>query len=756
MDAAKHNSLRGDALMSTTSQACRTAVIALTTALILYGRAAADAAPGSHPSSDATAQQPSDAEVTPAPAEDPSAGATESAQTISEVVVTAQKFSQPAFKVPISLVVLTADELQRRDIQSTEDLQFAVPGLSVQGGGEQRRINLRGVGNVFGNGAVVGEYLDEADITSASSSATFGYGEFDARPYDLQRVEVLRGPQGTLFGVSAMGGVIRFITQKPVLDRFQMDEDVTASFTQGGAPGQRLEAMINTPLITDKLGLRVAGEFDRGGGWIDEPAASLKDINSQNLVDLRIESTYRPTSRLDVYAMQIIHRDTYGLNQSEDADGNYTPPWGLTTVPNGEENYELSNLTASYDFGGVKLLNSATYYNRSVAAKNWGYFNWDIGGAAELDPYDYFPQESATDELRLSHADQGRWQWTVGGIYKRFRDTDEYDHPGTYFGSNDTPMTDNGPYAYVQSDQSDSWSVFGDTSYKLLDALEVGAGVRYFRDRESNVNTYSATQSASFSSTDPRVYVRYQITSDINTYVSAAKGFRPGGFNSFGLSAYQPEDLWSYELGTKMRLLNHRLALDADVFYSNYTNYIVLGTTIAPDGAPANTYSNAGTVRIKGVEGDVDWLVGDDWELSFNGEVLSSKFVRIDVAGSQYQVGQSIDLVPAYSLTGSVQRDLHLAGKAEYVRLDFSDVGRERYTPVCSPCIAPFGPVNYSDVIHMLNFKSGIQWNENVKFSIYAQNLLNNRGYLSPFAVEGNSNRAEPRTYGFELDARFN
>jgi iron complex outermembrane recepter protein len=744
--------------MSTTSQACRAAVIALTTTLILSGRASADTAPGSHSTFDTTAQQPGDAAAMPAPAEDQDTGVTESSHSISEIVVTAQKFSQPADKVPISLVVLSADQLQRRAIQSTEDLQFAVPGLSVQGGGTQRRINLRGVGNVFGNGAVVGEYLDEADITSASASATFGYGELDARPYDLERVEVLRGPQGTLFGVSAMGGVIRFITQKPVLDRFQMDEDVTASFTQGGAPGQRLEAMINTPLVTDKLGLRVAGEFDRAGGWIDEPVASLKDINSQNLVDVRIESTYRPTSRLNIYAMQIIHRDTHGLTQSEDADGNYTPPWGLTLVPNGEENYELSNLTASYDFGSVKLLNSATYYNRAVTAKNWGYFNWDIGGAAELDPYDYFPQESATDELRLSHADQGRWQWTVGGIYKRFRDSDEYDHPGTYFGSADTPMTDpdNGPFPYAQSDRSDSWSVFGDTSYKLLDALQVGAGVRSFRDRESSINSYAPNQTATFSSTDPRVYARYQITPDINTYVSAAKGFRPGGFNSFGLSAYQPESLWSYELGTKMRLLNHRLAVDADVFDSNYNNYIVLGTTIAPDGAPANTYSNAGTVRIKGLEGDADWLLGDDWELSFNGEVLSSKFVKIAVAGSQYQVGQSIDLVPAYSLTGSVQRDLHLAGRSEYVRLDFSTVGRQRYTPVCSPCIAPYGPVNYSDVIHMLNFNSGITWSDNLKFGIFAQNLLNDRGNLSPFAVEGNSSRSRPRTYGFEVDARFN
>ena len=181
--------------MSTTSQACRTAVIALTTTLILYGRASADATRGSHTSSDVTAQQQSDTEATPAPAEDQGTGATESPQTISEIVVTAQKFSQPADKVPISLVVLSADQLQRRAIQSTEDLQFAVPGLSVQGGGAQRRINLRGVGNVFGNGAVVGEYLDEADITSASASATFGYGEFDARPYDLERVEVLRGPK---------------------------------------------------------------------------------------------------------------------------------------------------------------------------------------------------------------------------------------------------------------------------------------------------------------------------------------------------------------------------------------------------------------------------------------------------------------------------------------------------------------------------------------------------------------------------------
>ena len=186
--------------------------------------------------------------------------------SLAEVIVTAQKIRQREFDVPISLVVISSQELQQRQITGLEDLQFAVPGLTVQGGGVQRRINLRGVSNTFGNGAVVGEYMDDADMTAGASGASGGLGILDMDAYDLERVEVLRGPQGTLFGVGAVGGVIRYITNKPMLDRFQMNADVAALFTQYGAPGQRIEAMVNTPVVPGTLGLRFAGKFDHQGG----------------------------------------------------------------------------------------------------------------------------------------------------------------------------------------------------------------------------------------------------------------------------------------------------------------------------------------------------------------------------------------------------------------------------------------------------------------------------------------------------------
>lgn len=222
-------------------------------------------------------------------------------------------------------------------------------------------------------GIVVGEYFDEADITSASSSATYGYGEFDARPYDLQRVAVLRGPQGTLFGVGAMGGVIRFITNRPVLDHLQMSADMSSSFTQSGAPGQRIEAMVNAPIIANVLGLRIAGETEHGGGWINEPAANLRNINGNDLTDVRIQGRWQPISALNVYATQTIHRNSYGLSNNEDANGNYIQLFNSALVPNGRESFDLSNLTLIYDFGSFELVNSATYYNREVQAKNWGY-----------------------------------------------------------------------------------------------------------------------------------------------------------------------------------------------------------------------------------------------------------------------------------------------------------------------------------------------------------------------------------------------
>jgi outer membrane receptor protein involved in Fe transport len=663
-------------------------------------------------------------------------------QELSEVVVTAQRRAQKASDVPISLVVLSSEQLQQLDITSPEDLQFAVPGLTIQGGGAQRRITLRGVSNVYGNGASVGEYVDEADVTSGSQAAAGGYGEVDTGMYDLDRIEVLRGPQGTLFGVGAIGGVIRYITNKPVLDQYQMTADGTALFTEDGAPGERLGIMLNTPLISDTLGLRFAGQFDHEGGWLDEPAADLKNINGQDIVDARIEGLWEPTSQLTVAATQIIHRNAYGMGTGEDANGNYTQAFDLTTEPHGQESLNLSNLDVTYDFGGVKLLSSSTYWTHGQAELDAGNTLYDLGGLVQYVPDYSVDETNFSQDLRLARSQSGPWQWTLGGFYKDFRDTQAF--PDGYdFGSPGPLTSDDGPFLspYTEYDASKSWSAYGDTSYKLFDRLTVGAGARYFEDRETTVATGTPFDQANFSSTDPRFYVEYQVTPNVNTYASAAKGFREGGLNGFGLPPFGPESVWTYELGTKVQLFDRRVLADTDVFYSNYQDYTVQG--FAP-GTTFNIFHNVGTARIKGVEEDLTWRAGADWLIRLNGDYLTTKFVAINVTGSAYSVGEPLDLVAPYSFAGSVEREFRVSNRPAYVIVNYSQIGRQRYagTP---------GYLGLSDVIHQLELSAGIEWKENLTLGLFAKNLLNDRGYLNPFNTESASDRPRPRTFGIEF-----
>jgi len=264
---------------------------------------------------------------------------------------------------------MTNDELVKRRIQDLDDLALAVPGLAIESTGWQRRVQLRGIGNGQGNFSLIGLYFDEADVT------TTGTAQLDLSTYDLERVEVLRGPQGTLYGEGSAGGTLRFITRSPALNSFGMNADVAALFTQDGSPGQRINAMVNVPLITGTMGLRVAGTFDHEGGWIDQPAADRKDINEQNKSDVRVKWLWKPAAQFTADAMAVIHRNDSSTNLGEDSNGNYTQAFNLTTTPVVKDNYNLYDLTLSYDFGAARLLNTVSYVDQDRNSRDFGYIS---------------------------------------------------------------------------------------------------------------------------------------------------------------------------------------------------------------------------------------------------------------------------------------------------------------------------------------------------------------------------------------------
>lgn len=667
------------------------------------------------------------------------------ARIIEEVIVTAQKREERAFDVPISIVVLGADELQQRALTSLEDLQLAVPGMSIVSGGYFRQIELRGISNILGNSSLIGLYVDEAAVTLN------GVRQINPSTYDLERVEVLRGPQGTLYGEGSAGGTIRFITKSPVLDRFGMDADVAALFTEDGEPGQRINAMLNVPLIENKLGLRIAGTYNHEGGWIDQPAALQEDINGQNLTNVRVKGLWQPSPQFTASAMAEIHRNNRSMDAGDDAQGNFTQAFNLTTTPKVENDHDIFNLTLTYDFSAVRILSATSYIETRIEGKPIGFISRPTPPGAAPSTYYSLSQLGDnhiwSEELRLSSIGSGPWQWTVGGFYRRNRDL--LDVPVAYFGVLGPPGTPLPPPFGFQIDTLfESWSAFGDTSYKLSDRFTLGAGVRYFQDDQELTQAFSGpptTQIGRFHSTDPRVYAQYKLADDINLYASAAKGFRSGGFNSFGQPPYDAEKVWTYELGTKMSLLEGRLRADTALFHTDYTDHVLFG--VSPT-VPFAATVNAGEARIRGIEWDLTWQPADQWALSFNGNYLDTRFTEIKATSAAHAVGDPLDFVPKYQFTVSAERDFEWNGNAGFARLDYSQRGRATFNNRTL-----VGWDVESDVLNLLSYYMSLQWNENLSFSLFAQNLLNDRGLLTPSPTL--ASRPRPRIYGIGFTLHF-
>lgn len=677
---------------------------------------------------------------------------TESGSQLEEIIVSAQKREERLIDVPISIVALSGQELERRKVTSLDDLSLFVPGLSIQSSGSfQRRIVLRGISNIFGSSSLIGLYLDEADVTSASPSA-----QLDLRTYDLDRIEVLRGPQGTLYGAGSAGGTIRFLTKDPVLDRFEMKADVAVLFTQDGGPGQRIEAVVNVPLKSNELGLRIAGTFDHEGGWIDQPLADVENYNGQNLTNVRVKALWQPVPQLAVNALALIHRNDAAPNVGEDADGNYVQGFNQTSTPSGEDDYDVLNLTLNYDASAFRVVSSTSYLQTDKEMRRFGgRFPLTPPPSAQFEYLYTLPVSSTyvlTEELRLSSVDAGPWQWTLGGFYRDARALSS--NPGFYFG---LPVPSGAPLPALipgsQSDQSSRASaVFGDASYEMTDRITIGAGLRYFEDRQEfasgGVESLGPAQSGKFHALSPRLYAQFKVSRVLNTYLSAAEGFRSGGFNLLNQPSYDPEHVRTYELGAKMTVADGRVGANAALFYSDYTDYQIVG--YVPSLA-LNITSNAGSARIAGVELDLSWQPGDQWYLGLSGNYLDTEFYEINVASSSYAVGDPVDLIPNYTVTGSVQRDFDLSGKRGFLRMDYDRRGRATYR---NRSIGPWY-FSESDVISMLNFNASLQWSESLSLGLFVRNMLNDRGLNDPVSIEGLGSRIRPRTLGIEFGVNF-
>ncbi|MCZ0864274.1 TonB-dependent receptor [Dasania sp. GY-19] len=671
---------------------------------------------------------------------------------LEEVIVTASKREQRLLDVPMSIATMSGDELEIRGVDNIQDLSFAVPGLTMREDGPgSYQVFLRGIANAHGGGALTSIYQDEIPMVLTGTEI------LPVRTLDLERIEVLKGPQGTLYGQGAVGGAIRYITARPNMDGFSGRLEAEAYSVSEGDMGLGATAIINTPVVEDKFAIRLVADIKDGGGWQDQPEAGIKDGNDEELKTARLKALWLPTDELEVLATAITYKAEYELGQGyEQPDRTvYVAVDPSTKLIDKEWDYDVFNLELTYDLGFAELLSSSTYTDMEVNYP-FSYFGGpetiyegDLSGYSNR----YNSGDQFTQELRLSSTGDKQLQWTVGLFYSDMAmDLSIPEVVTEFFGV--VYLSD-----YFTEQTSKSYSVFADVAYQLTDKLNVGVGVRYFEDKQTDLVVGSAgKQEGEFDSVDPRVYMTYALDDNMSIYASAAKGFRSGGFNGFDfggdeLPDFDPESLWSYEVGYKASLLDGELYVDMAVYYTEYDDMLRRGLVFIQGRGFQSLISNIGKVEVTGFDGSINWKATDALTLDASVAIIDAEVKAIGATDTANIPGDPIDYVPDYSFTlGATYNFMWSDTKPGFVRLGYSY--RDEMPYVDRTSFPEENVDQFSDKIGLFDARIGLTMGD-VSFELYGQNLTDENKYIDPYSAWNNANRTRPRTVGLKVAYDF-
>lgn len=563
--------------------------------------------------------------------------------TLSEIVVTAAKgAAQTLVEAPMAVQVFSGEELAAKGITTTDALITAIPGASQ---GEQlgefiRTYSIRGSGTGGGIGdALVGYYID--DTAFIIPNAQFAP---PIRLVDLERVEVLRGPYGTLYGSGAMGGTIIFHTRDPSLTDFDASGEAYVSDTKEASDANYgISGGVSIPIINDKLGLRISGGRDYRAGYADVysglpvGAPRAKDANDSRKYDLRAALLFAPNDRLTA-RLSFMHFD--GKQGYSQQMSSVKPPYfaGYGDVEGFEEsNNNIYGATINYDLG-FATLTSATGYAEFHLAYLTGLVNPVLGQGRLGNSYD---GHSFTQEVRLASNGEGPLNWVAGAFYN--------DATGTFGFDLDFAV----PIINVigtTTTATENYSFFGEVSYDLFGGKLVPlAGIRLYNDdrgfvtnavRAAGPATSSGNSDASV--TTWRANLSYHPTDDLTAYFNAGTGFRSGITQSQGQvdalatdgiivgSSLPPDRMRNLELGLKGRLRALGMTFETNLYDLRYTD-IQTGLTTSIQLA---AFAPIGDAKIQGLDMSVQWMPIAGLTLSASGDVNKARYTYVNPAVS--------------------------------------------------------------------------------------------------------------------------
>jgi iron complex outermembrane receptor protein len=602
---------------------------------------------------------------------------------LEEILVTARKREESLVEIPFSINVQSEELLRRTGVTSIEELAGNVAGFTVQSlGPGQSQVAMRGIsaGQIVrdqpGVKEQVGVYLDESVISLSLFTP-------DLELYDLSRVEVLRGPQGTLFGSGSLSGTVRYITNQPDPARNEANVDLTLGTIDDGEATGAARGMLNIPFGSGAL--RVAAYYNQFGGFIDakQPDGRTKeDVNGGSRTGARIAATFNVGD-----SVAITPRLVY---QEVDMDGfNRVDVWNIlgneynTEVPavavgereqftqleeKFEDEFTLLDLTISWDLGDMELTSVTSYTERDLlvlrdatqltgsitgqpgvlTANGYGPDVYTLDGPLS----DETDVSMFTQEVRLASSGEGRLDWLVGAFYSDVQR--EYGQSLFVDGFEaKTGIPTEGPRAGTDilffSDipyDFKQWALFGEVNYALTDAVDLTAGLRWFNfDEERTLNfdgifaapTFNEKGETDSDGFTPRVMVQWTLNDDLHLNAQVSKGFRLGGINDplnaplcspedldtfGGFDQFDDEELWNYEVGAKSRFADGRVQFNAAVFYADIDN---LQATLDAGTCSSRIVYNVPEAHSQGIELELFARPADGWDFGISASWIEAE-----------------------------------------------------------------------------------------------------------------------------------
>jgi outer membrane receptor protein involved in Fe transport len=693
----------------------------------------------------------------------------------SEIVVTAAKREQSVRDVSGSVAAVSEATLQKLNAQSLSDYITRVPGVvfnDYQPGVSE--VVIRGIASTTyheANQATTGYYLNEIPLIEPGFPLVIP----DVDSFDVSRVEVLRGPQGTLFGSSSLGGAINYVVNEADPGGFDIGAEGQLASTKGaGEVSYAAKAMVNLPIVTDKLAVRLVALQRVDAGYLDNTLLGEDGSNDLRVRGLRGSIVFTPTestriSALSMYQEYDLDDQTYVL---------FGPPKTFDRATNVAEfqdtDFMLHSLRFEQDLGFATLTAVGSYTEKNA---NLAFDNSIFGGN---DPRTNTPElassrgKSKTDyaELRLASPDGGRFRWLLGANYTRLRSSntdgtfikgigDYIDANPAMFGgqSGDTLAPGDLATRTVSSNRVTEKAVFGEASFDIVDTLTLTLGGRLFEYRSRprlqylpNANLIAPFDYAPAASKDsdfiPKASLTWKPNDDIMVYGLYSEGFRIGGINVYSAAtpglplSFESDTTKNFEIGTRFDLIDKTLTVDVTAYHIDWDN--VQARLFTPGDFNAYTV-NGGGADVDGVEISLTLRPTRNLtfasNISYNDARLSQLLPDSFAPGGGYAKGTQLPGASDWILANSI--DLNFPDSPMKPRVGIA----HRYL---SAAPVAFGAALEKGDFHIVDLNAAFTVADRIELGLFAKNLFNQYGILNaPFSFAGSVTR--PRTIGASL-----